>query len=69
MNRITLLGVTAVSLALHRGAEQAATAVRAPVALARPLQGKKFFLLSMIERTVAARQAVETEPALAKMAA
>lgn len=51
------------------GAEHAEMAAHAPVPLVRPLQDKNFYLLSMLERTPEARRALETDPALHKLAA
>lgn len=47
------------------GAEPA----HAPVALRDPLQDKNFFLLSATERTPAVRSLVQSDPALARIAA
>jgi hypothetical protein len=49
-------------------AEPGETPARAPVPLAHPIQDKNFYLLSMIERRGEARRAVETDPALLKLA-
>jgi len=43
--------------------------LRAPVRLQAPVQDKNFYLLSMLERTPDARDAVKAEPALARIAA
>ncbi len=43
-------------------------AAKAPVALTSPVQDKNFYLLSMLERTAAAHQAVRTDATLAKLA-
>ena len=47
----------------------AAEPLRAPVRLESPVQDKNFYLLSLLERTPDVRDAVRTEPALARMAA
>jgi hypothetical protein len=47
----------------------AAEPLRAPVRLQAPVQDKNFYLLSMLERTPDARDAVKAEPALARIAA
>jgi hypothetical protein len=40
-----------------------------PLALPSPVQDKNFYLLSLVERTPAVREAFKTDPALARMAA
>ena len=68
-NQIIRLIPMTVALAALSAAQEAKAPERAPVPLLKPVQDKNFYLLSMIEKTAAVKQAVENEPALARIAA
>ena len=65
--RITCLLATHALLSLS--VTSAAEPLRAPVRLEAPVQDKNFYLLSMLERMPDVRDAVKTEPTLARIAA
>src|SRR6516225_5036735 len=68
-NQIIRLIPMTVALAALSAAQEAKAPERAPVPLLKPVQDKNFYLLSMIEKTAAVKQAVENEPALSRIAA